>query len=80
MLGVHLGPFQGVDNDIGGIDRKLDSLWGGFQPVVLISRHQHELAATMSGDLDRLALCLMQKSADVALEFEGIDRGTTGIS
>jgi hypothetical protein len=37
MLRVHLGPFQGVDNDIGGIDRELGSLCGGFQPVVLIS-------------------------------------------
>lgn len=73
MLRVHLGPFQGVDNDTGGIDRELGSLCGGFQPVVLISRHQHELAATMSGDIDRLALCLFQKSTDVALEFKGID-------
>lgn len=82
MLRVHLGPLQRVDNDIGGIRRKFGSLCGGLQPVVLISRHQHELAAAVSGDLDRFMLRLAQKRAEVVLEFEGIaprhDRHLTG--
>jgi hypothetical protein len=50
---------------------------GGCQPIIVLSRHQHELAPAMPRDLDGLALRLMLKLTEFTLEFEGggLDHG-----
>src|SRR3546814_11246201 len=39
------------------------------QPVVVVRRHQHQLAPAMAGDLDRLTLGLVLELAELALEL-----------
>jgi hypothetical protein len=45
-------------------------LRSGLHPVIVFGRHQHELAPSMPGDLDRLALGLVLKVTELALKFE----------
>jgi hypothetical protein len=52
---------------------------GGGQPIVMLGRHQHELASAMPRNLDRLPLGLMLGLAEFALELQGGDLGHRGI-
>jgi hypothetical protein len=47
------------------------ALGGGREPIVLFSRHQHELAPTVPSNLHGLTLGLMLKFTELALEFQG---------
>ena len=71
MFRVHLGPFNGVDRHLSRIDRSGAALGRGRQPVIMLSRHQYELASAVARDLARRALSLMLKLAELALEFQG---------
>ena len=71
MLGVHVGPFNGIDHHLRGIGRSVAALGGRRQPVIMCSRHQHEFAPAVARNLDRLALRLMLELAEFALELQG---------
>ena len=70
MLRVHLRPLDGGEHDVDGIAGAMAPLGRGLQPVVVVGRHQHELAAAVAGDLHRLALRLVLVLAELALELE----------
>src|SRR5438445_3812212 len=71
MFRIQLGPFNSVDHHLSRIDRSGAALGRRRQPVIMLSRHQYELASAVARDLDRLALSLMLKLAELALEFQG---------
>ena len=43
----------------------------GHEPVVAVSRHQHQLALTVPGDLYRLPQGSMLELAEFPLKFDG---------
>ena len=59
MFRIQLGPFNSVDHHLSRIDRSGAALGRRRQPVIMLSRHQYELASAVARDLDRLALSLM---------------------
>ncbi len=71
MLRVHFGAHDSADDDIGRLARAVASLGGSFQPLLVIGRHQYELAPAMRGNLDGLTRRFMLKMPEFALEFEG---------
>ena len=71
LFGIHLGPFNGVDHNLRRIDRSLGALGSCRQPIIMRSRHQHELAPAVARNLDGLSLSLVLKLAEFALEFQG---------
>ena len=71
MRHIHLGALHGVDHDIVGGVRAMAALCRSPKPVILLRRHEHELAAPMPGYLHRLALRFVLEPAELALELEG---------
>jgi hypothetical protein len=71
LFGIHLGPFDGVDHNLCRIDRSLGALGRCGQPIIMRSRHQHELAPAVARNRDGLSLRLVLKLAEFALEFQG---------
>src|SRR3546814_374449 len=69
MLRVHLRPAHGVHDDIRRLRRAGGVARRRHQPVVVVRRHQHQLAPAMAGDLDRLTLGLVLELAELALEL-----------
>ncbi len=65
----HLGPAYGIHHGGGGLRRPMCAAAGRDQPVVVVGRHQHELAATVAGDFNRLAARLVLELAEPALKF-----------
>ncbi len=78
MLRVHFGAPHGVSDYGAGIDGSMCPACGGYEPVVMVGGHQHELAAPMSCDLYRLTLRLVLKVAELALKFDGGGLGHGG--
>jgi len=70
VLGVHLGALDGVHDHGRCVGRAMQPLGGGDQPIILLGRHQDELAPSVPSDLDGLTLSLMLEFAEFALEFE----------
>ena len=73
MFWRHLGTLHGGQDGVSGISRPMSALGGCFEPVIMLSGHQHILPAAMAGDLHRLALGLMLELTELALKFEGAD-------
>ena len=61
MLRVHLGPFNRVDHHLSRIDRSRGAPGGRRQPIIMLSRHQHEFLSAVTRDLYRLALGLIDR-------------------
>jgi hypothetical protein len=69
MLRVHFGTPNGVRDYRGGIGGSMCAACGGYEPVIVVGGHQHELATPMPCDLNGLALRLMLEVAELALKF-----------
>jgi len=75
VLPIHLGALHGVDHHIGGGVRAMAALRRSPKPVIVLGRHEYELAAPMPGYLHRLALRFVLEPAELALELEGAHGG-----
>lgn len=69
LLGIHLRAAYRINYHWRGVCRPEGLPRRRLQPIVVICRHQHQLAPAMSGDLYRLALRLILELAEFALEF-----------
>lgn len=64
MFGIHFGPLDSLDNEGRGIDGTVVALRGRFEPVIMLSRHQHEFAPTVTGNFHRLVSRLVLEFPD----------------
>src|SRR3990172_3703461 len=71
VFGVHFGAVYGIDDNARRIHRPPTAMSRGKQPVVLVRRHQDELAAAMPRDFNHLALSAVLKFAEFALKLDG---------
>lgn len=68
-IDVHFGPLHRVDDHGGCFVSSMGALGGGREPIILLGRHQHELAPAMPGDLHRVAPSLMLEFRELTQEF-----------
>ncbi len=71
VLRVHLGPTHRLYHDVRRVRGPVASPGSGYEPVVMIGRHQHELPATMPCNFNWLTPGRMLVLAEIALEFHG---------
>jgi len=71
VLGIHLCSAYRVHHDGGGIRGEVRSACCRNEPVVVIGRHQYELAAPVPRDLNGFTLSLMLELAEFPLELQG---------
>src|SRR5437868_4894952 len=71
VLRVHLRTPHRVRYDRGRLRCPMSPACRGHEPVVMISRHQHQLTPSMPGDLHRLTLGLVLEFAKLALKLHG---------
>jgi hypothetical protein len=69
VLRTHLCAPYGIRDDRSRIRGPMGPSRRGHQPIVMIGRHQHELAPPMSCDFHRLTLRLMLELAELALKL-----------
>lgn len=67
---VHFGALDGVDDHGSGRRSPVCSTRRRNQPVVMIGRHENQLAPPMPRDLDRRALRLVLEVANLPLKFQ----------
>src|SRR5271166_2386166 len=71
MLRIHFRPPNRIQHHRGGVHRPMGAPSGSHEPVVMIRRHQHQLASAMPGDLHRLPLRLVLELAEFVLKLHG---------
>src|SRR6185437_2316224 len=70
MLRVHLRVPYGIRHHRSRIRCPMGPPCRGDKPVVVVGRHQHQVAPPMPDDLDRLALGLVLELTEFALKFD----------
>src|SRR5579864_8040654 len=71
VLRIHFRAPHGVYHDRSGVRGAMRTPRCGHQPVIVICRHQHEIAPPVPRDLHRLSLRLMLELAELALKLHG---------